>query len=471
MRLLPQLRKLTGLVAGVALVGLFAAGTAVADPSGVDLQVSGAFDKPAYDTTDTVHVDVTVHNAGSSSASGVVGVPDFVLGELMLDNDSYNLLATPVALEPGADQVYHLTGTIGQLSSDHQVLFDATFADQAAQDDNPSDNGVMLSAPVTQVFSSVSGHVYVDHNGNNAFDTGEGLADVDVRLADYNTLAQSVFHTDATGSYHFDTVPSGRYYLTFRSVQGWVIPSNAPDLLITVGRDPVVTDVAATRPLSDVLHASIAFQQDSYQPGDLARFTVTLCNSGRDPITGIVSLGGGAGNPDQIVPDSWGALDASGPGVTLQPGETFRAQFTATVPAGAQSVGFVSAQSLFGPADAAYAGAPYGYGTAKVPGLTGHADVRVFYDHNGNDVGDDDEGVANTRVSLIDASTGQTVVRVVTDATGRFSVAGIPAGRYRLHIKGGWVPDPLLDYSIADAQVIVVKATGFAQYDYFVLPR
>jgi hypothetical protein len=300
-------------------------------------------------------------------------------------------------------------------------------------DGNFGNNRAFLLAPMTKTFGTYEGVVYGDRNNNNRLDSGEELPTVRVSFSSRANGTAYDQLTDARGRFAFRDVPTGRYGVFFSAPADWVMPF-IDTVRVTETGQPVL--IRGVRPLSDTLHASLAFQDRTYRVGDLAHVRVTLRNAGRTTIEHIFAWCNGIGDANELngVGPGWGALGDEHVGVTLRPGQTRTFDVTETVPAGADLYGFVSADCAF--TTNFQDGPPFGFDTATIAGKTGPAHGRLVQDANGD--GNFDEPVANVRIAVLLPGTHCPVVFAVTGTDGSFELADLPARHYDLHVFGPW---------------------------------
>jgi protocatechuate 3,4-dioxygenase beta subunit len=96
----------------------------------------------------------------------------------------------------------------------------ATFALRPNEINNDIDAGYILTAPVTGV---IKGIVWQDANNNKVKDISENtLPDVNISLFDLNATLINTVISGADGSYLFDNVPFGDYYIQTESLNDFV---------------------------------------------------------------------------------------------------------------------------------------------------------------------------------------------------------------------------------------------------------
>jgi hypothetical protein len=75
---------------------------------------------------------------------------------------------------------------------------------------------------------------------------------------------------------------------------------------------------------------------------------------------------------------------------------------------------------------------------AKVPGPAVTFRMAFHHDRDGDLIGEPDEMVADARIVLRDAVTGQVAAEGRTDAQGRVRFENLPSGPYRVRVYGSW---------------------------------
>ncbi|MEU0790891.1 SpaA isopeptide-forming pilin-related protein [Amycolatopsis sp. NPDC005961] len=411
-----------------ALTGVFAAPAGAASGR---IGVSVTFDKPSYGTGDEIHATVKLTNNNSGRATGLTVFQYFDPIDLYVPYGGWGALQNRPGLTIEAGGSFELTVS-GHVRDPEQTT--AALRGTVSDDTGFGVGSFDSQAPVTKVPGRATGIFYADRNGDGVLDGGEPLAGATLTLRYFTGSRNYTATSDAEGKFAFD-LPAGDYTLGGDVVDGWLvrwqtvrITPDTPDLL-----------VRGAPPLNGALTASLAFTQDSYQPGDLAHLTVTLANSGSTPLTGIVAACNRIG-------DGY-LLDGNGPGwgdlvwnrgVTIAAGETRTFDVSETMPQASFDRGKVVAACDFGYSEVdienhanARAQASVPGGQAVVEGTIGHVD----------DNGEVTEGLAGTEVVLVSDQHCPVAGRQTTDGTGHFLFEGVaPGPEYRLYFltPAGW---------------------------------
>ncbi|MGO1055700.1 MSCRAMM family protein [Crossiella sp. CA198] len=304
---------------------------------------------------------------------------------------------------------------------------------------NPADNSTTVTyrivPPTTK--GDIAGVLYGDRNGNRERDPGEELGGIKLIVSAASGAERFEGRTDASGRFGFPGLVAGAYSLDFQDLpDGWVLPDN-PTVLVDGTERSTKVAVRAVRPETDVLTATMAFTKKSYRVGDQAQVRLTLTNKGDKTLTDIESACNRSGDGPHIGGGyEWQPLP--GGKLTLKPGESRTFQPTGKVPDSAGKLGYTFAACDFGRAGTPESGRAEAATQARVPGEKGSSWGYVYHDKNGDGRREDDEGLANVKIGLIDPDTGRQVTTAVTNSTGRIEFTNIPVGGYRLHIYGPW---------------------------------
>jgi LPXTG-motif cell wall-anchored protein len=410
-----------------------------------DLSITASAEDRSYLIGEKVPLKVRITNNGAGEAKAVKLTSYTASGSYFsLDYNSMGDLlpwGPGATIAPGATKVADVWGSVNNLDRGDPV-FDLSV--QNKLDMNLSDNVYRMSVAITRPTptGSAAGIVFGDANKNGVHDSGEGLGGVNVALY-AGGLEPFKAVTDADGTFRFTGLPLRTYSIYYSEVPGgWVIPYSNDSISID-GSDKASNLLArAERPLSDVLHAKVEFTERTYAPGATARMKVTLTNTGSVALSRIHAFcdraGEGPHEHDPWNAPSWGDLHYSGPGVTVEPGQTRTFEAIGTVPDNAGEYGYVYVACDFGPDEPDIQGHPTAFDRAGVPGANADFHGRIFHDRNDDQTINDGEDVTGTKVGLVDLGTGQVLASTVTDATGRFEFDNMPAGLYELRVFGPW---------------------------------
>jgi hypothetical protein len=409
-----------------------------------NLRVSAEFTQPAYESGDTIRVNLTISNVGDGDAEAVKASSIEDPAALFIDQfgdgwGELNQFGPGVRLLAGETRVFDIFGTARNPDAG-TVTFTGSVFSTPNNDSYFQNNFFDIAASVTKTTGRYNGTIFVDHNGNGRPDTGEGLGGILVFIfggVPVNPYSQT---TNAEGKFDFGDLPTGNYGASFEDPTGKWVPigesGNGFDRFVldkSGHRDVLIRAVA---PLSNFLVPTLKFTKDSYAEGELAQLTVTLTNNGTVELTGITAIcrteapSGLRGGP------GWEPLAEGSAGVSLPAGATLKVQVAERVPEGSRSFGNVFAACSFGAAGHLGIGYPHVFAEAKVPGAIGSGVGRLAQRRDESD----QEGtpVADTKVVLLDPGTGQPVAKTRTGTDGRFQFRDLPVGRYALVVVGPW---------------------------------
>lgn len=411
-----------------ALTSVFAA---PAGAAGGRIDVSVTFDKPSYGTGDEVRATVKLTNNNSGRAAGLTVFQIFDPIDLYVPYGGWGVLRDRPGLTLESGQSFELTVS-GQVRDPEQTTtaLRGTVFDETGFGVGTFDSRV----PVTRVPGRATGVFYADRNGDGVLDAGEPLAGAEFTLR-YTTGTRNYTATsDAEGKFTFD-LPAGEYTLGGDVVDGWLvrwqtvrITPDTPDLL-----------VRGAPPLNGALTASLAFTQDSYQPGDLAHLTVTLANSGSTPMTGIVAACNriGDGYLLNATGPGWGDL-VWNRGVTIAAGETRTFDVSETVPQASFNRGKVVAACDFGYSEVDIENHANARAEAAVPGAKAVVEGTIGVV---DDRGEVTRGLAGTEVVLVSDRHCPVTGRRTSDENGHFLFEDVaPGPAYQLYFltPSGW---------------------------------
>jgi hypothetical protein len=289
------------------------------------LEVCGSLDKASYKSSETITATVTITNVGSATATGVslsAFTNDFdITTQFTGAGDGLNSLFTGIDIPAGATVTASANGFSSDAASGVVDFFGGTLQIVDGQEQSVFPE-FQVTAAVQPVFGNYVGKIVTsqtDVNGNPLPATG--LAGVAVTFNSEVTGGSSFqTTTDADGVFTFKDLPGGPYFADLAAPGGWII---APPPVIGIATPGVKNHgrFVATRPESEILQATIGFDEPSYAVGDTAHLTITFDNLKNVPLTGILALCNLSGGGD--------ALTGRGPGWA-----PFNASAGATVPAG-----------------------------------------------------------------------------------------------------------------------------------------
>ena len=432
-------RSACALTAALVMAGMAAAPASAA--SGPNLKVTVVAQQGRWLSGDTVALDVTVSNIGDAVAFGTIGTAYTESGTpLSIHRSDWGDLAddgTGAPVAQGETRTFHLTGQLGTFSGDSVVHVEV----YTGQDVDYSDNIQRVTLPMARGTERVAGVLYGDANGDGKPSAGEALAGAEAHFIGVGTTSDMVSVTDATGHFSFDNLPLSRYaYVSFRKVPGGWVDQPVGEMRLDGRGAYTALEVRAVRPLSDVLHETITLDKTTYAAGDTGKVTVTLSNSGTQPLTGLY-LGcdaGAFGSELAVTDDQWGAFDYRRHEGTLAAGQRIVLTAQGKVPDKAAYTGTTGLDCTA--SDGHSGGAPYVLATAKVPGMRADSHGQVWLDKNGNSTLDADEGLANRNLVLLEDGNIRAYAR--TDANGYATFKNMPVGTYQLRVLGPWKPAP-----------------------------
>ncbi|MEU4251446.1 hypothetical protein AB0F15_28930 [Amycolatopsis sp. NPDC026612] len=435
------------LTAALVVAGM--AATPASAASGPNLKVTVTAQQGRWLSGDTVGLDVTVSNIGDSVAFGAFGTAYSESGTpFWNDRNQWGDLSdggTGATIAQGETRSIHLTGQLGTFDGDSVVHIEV----YGAQDVDYSDNVQRVTLPLARGTEQVAGLLYGDANGDGKPSPGEGLAGAEAHFIGVGTTSDLVAVTDATGHFSFSGLPLSRIaYLSFQKVPGGWVDQSVGAMRLDGRGAYTALEVRAVRPLSDVLHEALTLDKTSYAAGDTGKVTVTLSNSGDQPLTGLFLScdAGGFGAELTVTDDQWGAFGNQRREGTLAAGQRIVLTAQGKVPAKAAYTGTTGLDCAVN--DGHSGGTPYAAAYAKVPGMRADSKGRIWVDKNGNNQPDADEGLANQTVVLVeDGKLARSFAK--TDANGFASFKNVPVGSYQLRVFGSWKPAP----SYGDLQV------------------
>lgn len=434
------MRSACVLAAALVMAGM--AVTPASAGSGPNIKVTAIAQEGHWLSGDVVGLDVTVSNIGDAAAFGVFGTAYSESGTAFWgDRNQWGDLSDGghgTTIAQGETRQVHLTGQLGTFGGDSVVHIEV----YAGNDADYSDNIQRVTVPMAQGTDRVAGVLYGDGNGDGKPSPGEGLAGAEAHFIGVGTTLDMVAITDATGHFAFNGLPLSHHAsLSFQKVPGGWVDQPVGDMRLDGRGAYSALEVRAVRPLSDVLHETLALDKTSYAPGATAKVTVTLSNSSDKPMTGL-SLGcgmSGAGTDLAVTDDQWGAFSSQRHEGTLAPGQQIVLTAQGKVADNAAYMGAVGLAC--GAGDGHSGGAPYVTVIAKVPGMRADSTGHVWADKNGDGNPEADEGLANVTVALVeDGKFIRSYAR--TDANGDLTFKNVAVGKYQLRVLGPWKPAP-----------------------------
>ncbi|WP_410595998.1 hypothetical protein [Amycolatopsis sp. lyj-23] len=395
-----------------------------------DLDVS--FDlAESYPTNADVHFAIRIHNPRSVPVEGLqiaqfFDRPDDVVVPFI---DGWGPLSGKpgVTLQPGETFTQPVVGQLKDISQDHADLRGFVF-DKDGHGVAPSFN---LPIKLAKTPAHPTGVVYGDANGNGKLDAGEELTGITLTLR-YSNLTYRATSGEG-GRFDFGEIPAAEYFLDGDVVDGWLFPFRS----VQVGPDTELT-VRGALPLNGALTASMKFTQDSYKVGEPAHVTVTLANSGRLPLAGVVAECNRIGDPYILSGRTPGWGDLAGDGVTIPAGETRVLDVFEDVPQAAFNRGIVVASCDFGYREVDLDNHAQAHAQAAVPGAKAvvEGDIGVF-----DGQGQVKQGLAGVKVVLVSDQHCPVAGERTTDAKGHFEFLDVtPGPQYQLYLvpPAGW---------------------------------
>jgi hypothetical protein len=392
----------------------------------VDLRLQVWFEKPSYAVHERITVHASVTNAGTATAEQVVLTST---GNL---TNQFWLPFNPggVTIEPGQTVEGTTTG-LAEEPYDAVRLVVTTRPLGGEPDANPDDNTVSAEVPVVLLRGTYRGTIYGDGDGDGVVDHGEGLAGLEVRAMGGRPYDTYITTTDANGTFVFRDLPAGEYW-TSAYPTGWYLREPLVNLDGVHDVEVVIRAVPAVR---DRLEASVAFTQQSYRPGDVARAVLTLRNTSTVNLI-EVSAECFLSWPSTSVPVDVGELAA---GVVLPAGTTRNFDLTAPIVEEAASVGHVRLFCEVGAPPVDNSVGALVSALARVPGGTAPkvaGDLGELI--NPAPMGVPSRPLPGVKLYLRDAIDGTIAARDVSAADGSFAFHDVPAGLYEVGVVGPW---------------------------------
>ncbi|WP_154697292.1 carboxypeptidase-like regulatory domain-containing protein [Lentzea guizhouensis] len=392
-----------------------------------DLTIDAEFAQDEYLPESDIALRITVRNRGTAQADDVRIGTD--LRDLWVKTGHERLNARP-DIAPGATHVIDLV-----LRTDYPEVAQgradvrATFA--GAADPTPADNHDADEVIVRQDKGAVTGVLYRDHNGNGRADAGEGLGGAYLQIRGGRPTTSKYLDARNNGLFTDSALPAGRYVVE-RISHGEVLAVKAGHSEFVVNAGGTTTlEIPVVKPTSDTLTAQMTFDRASYARGDAVAITVTLTNTGSEPMGNVVAVCNPHANPGEIdgTGPGWAPLHPDGPGVALAAGETKTLTIPDVVPA--TSDHRLYASCAFGN-NGRHTDGYRGYtATALVTGIVG--------DLTGTAVNaEDGTPLRNTVVVALDPATRRVLGATTTAFDGSWQIREVRTGPVVLVAVGPW---------------------------------
>ncbi|MFI7118076.1 hypothetical protein [Amycolatopsis sp. NPDC049868] len=433
------LRAVGVLTSAFTLAGAIAAVPAYADP-GPNLKITAAVPDGRWLRDDTIPIDLTITNIGDATATEVMAEGSTYSGPYYgFDLDTWGELShngPGVSFQPGESRAYRVTGRIwGAEAGNPVVRLDVRTPVDTDRTDNTVDVPVNVIPPETT--ERVAGQVYGDKNRDGVFSAGEELAGIKTLVGGPGLPNELSVLTDSAGRFSFDAVPVGATRIVyFHNVpDGWLLPESTMMRLDGSGKYEALS-IRGRQPLSQALQATITLDKPSYAPGETAKATVTLTNSGAHPLSGlfVTCSDDGTGTDLKIPLEQWGAFGSPQAG-SLAPGQRLVLPLTAQVP---EKAAYFGKTFLYCGFDGkAYVRGPRVSVEAKVPGKRADSRGLAWVDKNNNYRPDDGEGLAGLTATL-STKDNKLVSFARTDAKGYVTFPGVAVGEYVFRVAGPW---------------------------------
>ncbi|SDO96179.1 Cna protein B-type domain-containing protein [Lentzea jiangxiensis] len=393
------------------------------------------FDKPRYESHETVRAELVVTNTGGKAAE-----------QFRVDNGTYDVEIADeqwgdadrhgpgVRIAGGESRTFSLSGGIRHFTGGKLRLW-LYFGYSGMPNDQP--RHVSASAEVVQTYGDLTGVVHVDRNHNRQQDPGEAAGGVVVEISGGTPHGSFKTETDAEGRYEFENVPSGDYTAGYALDGGWVVhrESGEPQVRVLPGTPGRLT-ARAERPYTEALKVTTVLDRPVYAVGDDVRITVTLTNKASYALTDV-QAGCARDENSWPVNANWGELHE--PGLTLAAGETKTVVVSEKVPEEARRTSKVVVHCGFAPWVRWNEDVVVGYDWASVPGGTGTVRAQLAHDEDRDFRADPGELLRGVRVRLMtEPEYGGVVAEAVTNAEGVLVYDRAPAGTYWLQVDGPW---------------------------------
>jgi hypothetical protein len=407
------------------------------------------FEKPRYESHETVRLELTITNVGGEPAEDV-----------RLARDPYDLIVPTeqwgdfgprgagLTLAPGESRTFSVSGQIrnfgnGLLGFWGGIDFSASDGWHFGYHDFGGTVEVVLTT------GGITGVAYIDRNRDGRQDAGEVAAGAVVELNGGAPVSYFKTTTDADGRFSFKDLPTGGYWISYTLAGGWIVHLEGEVQQTKVEPGAVTQVVArAERPYRERLKATAVLDKATYAVGDEAQITITLTNTDDRPISGIQARCNELGHGDHLggtgyygPPSTWGDLRPTAKGVTLAAGETKTYVVKETVPIAARALRKVYVNCDFAPNPDHNKDGAHAYDWASIKGRGVTIKGGIVEDRDGNNWFTEGEGIPHTRVVLMtDREHGLPVTEAVSDDKGNIQFDNVPPGDYWAWIDGPWKP-------------------------------
>ncbi|USX49897.1 hypothetical protein [Lentzea sp. HUAS12] len=398
-----------------------------ADEQRADLAVRVVPDHAEFPAGEDIGLTVSVKNKGEAPATNIRF--GYEASQSWLVSGAADLSSRP-SLAPGAEKSFRVVlRPTSPTTESVPFLFRATI--DGVADPTPGDNGSSQYLKVRQFMGSVSGVVYADANGNGAFDQGEGLPNTNFRVEGGSPFNTKWGFTDATGAFKMWNVVAGRYTVTGVDNDRRAAKPGSTEFVVEANKDTYFP-LPVAAPVRDSLTATMSFGKPSYHVSEKPGLTITLKNSGNQPIERVVAVCSGYG-PEYLNSDNFSNLRPDGPGVTVPAGGETTVSVTTDMPKLTNP--WIYANCFFGNNGRNTAGSVWvGNVRADVTGLHGAYSGKVVNAETG-------EPVRNAVVNVLDPVTRRPVKDVISaDSNGELRIYSLDPGKVLLQVAGRWKP-------------------------------
>ncbi|WP_143138683.1 SdrD B-like domain-containing protein [Lentzea waywayandensis] len=398
-----------------------------ADEQRPDLAVTVTPDKAEFAAAEDIGLTLTVKNKGDVPAVNIRF--GYETSQAWLFSGANELSSRPT-LAPGAEKVFRVVLRPTSPTSD-SVSFQFRATIDGSADPTPGDNGKDLHIPVRQYKGSVSGVVYTDTNNNGAYDQGEGLPNISFRVQGGSPAGSNWGFTDANGAYTMWSVVAGKYSVVSVDNDRRAAKPGFTDFVVEADKTTQFA-LPVVAPVRDSLTATMSFGKSSYHVSEKPELTITLKNSGAQPIERVVAVCSGYG-PEYLNSDNFSALRPDGPGVTVPAGGETTVSVTTDMPK--LDYPWIYANCFFGNTGRSTSGSVWvGNVRATVTGLHGDYSGKVVNAETG-------EPLRGAAINVLDPVTRRSLKDVIAaDQDGNLRIYSLNPGKVLIQVAGKWKP-------------------------------